>query len=185
MTVRTAVDVLVLIVLGIDLALTAGIIRRLRVTTEHPHAGPPPAKPPPGFQVDLTRDVSPWDDGAAGMVTGPALVAFVAPGCLGCERLSREVDEFGTVPVPFYVIIDPFMHQLPGGSEYLARWPAATARLVAPKALDALDSFDRPDEFPMLVLMRDGHVLASGHRLHDVAKHMVELSAASSHGTSS
>lgn len=166
-----------LVVVLIDLALTAGIIRRLRTMRGHAVTEGPATNPRPGHQVDLTEDSDPWPVEAAPMLTGQALVAFVVPGCLGCGRLQRELEAFGALPVPLYLITDPFFDQT-GGPEYLATWTGPAGRLVAPKSLDVLDSFGRPTEFPTVVLLQDGLVLASGHRLDDVTTPMAQLSAA-------
>jgi hypothetical protein len=180
-SVRTAIDVLLLVVVLIDLALTAGIVRRLRRMPDHAVTERPAPNPRPGYQVDLTKDGEPWPVEAAAMLTGQALVAFVLPGCLGCERLQRDVDAFGALPVPFYLITDPFFDQT-GGPEYLATWTGVAGRIVAPKSMDVLDSFERPDEFPTVVLLQDGRVLASGHRLDDVVTPMAQLSEAAAAG---
>ena len=169
MSVLVAVGVLLLVLVLVDLALTVGIIRRLRGTAT-PTA--PRVNPPRGFRVRLELDE--WPGPAAGMVSGGALVAFVMKDCPGCERLRRHLDEAGPLPVPLYVIGDPITGTPADLTDYLASWPADT-RLIAPRPVDLLDSFGRPDTYPTLVLLRDGVVLASGHRLADIAEPLAEL----------
>jgi hypothetical protein len=115
-----------------------------------------------------------WPSPAADMVSGGALVAFVMKDCPGCERLRRHLDEAGPLAVPRYVIGDPITGTPEDLTDYLAGWPADT-RLIAPRSVDLLDSFGRPDTYPTLVLLRDGVVMASGHRLADVAEPLAEF----------
>ena len=169
MPVLAAVGVLLLVLVLVDLALTVGIIRRLRGDAT-PLA--PRANPPRGFRVSLEKDE--WPSRAADIVSGRALVAFVMKDCPGCERLRRQIDQAGPLPVPFYVIGDPITGAPEDLTDYLASWRADT-RLIAPRPVDLLDSFGRPDTYPTLVLLRDGVVLASGHRLADIAESLAEL----------
>jgi hypothetical protein len=181
--VRTALDILVLVLLALNLALSLGIVRRMRLSADPDrvhggHSSHAPTRPPAGFTVDLSLDEHGWDDPAAAeVVRGSVLAAFVAPGCLGCERLHHELEDYGPLPVPLYVIMDPFMHRTSMGHSYLQTWDQAQARLVAPTPLDILESFGKPDEFPTLVLLRDGLVVASGHRLHEVSRQFGSIPA--------
>jgi hypothetical protein len=167
-TIRTAIETLVLLVLVIDLLLTAGIIRRLRAggaDASHEHGRS--TLPEVGLQVDLARDGVSWPASAVQMLTGSALVAFVTPGCLACERLHREWDAANS-KIPLHVLIDPFEDETELGQGYLRTWSTATSRTVAPAPLDVLDSFGRPEEFPTVLLLQDGRVVASGFKLRDV-----------------
>ena len=166
MSVLVALGILLVVLVVIDLALTAGIIRRLR--TNGTPAVPPNEAPRVGLRVDLARDAQAWPAQASGMLDGITLAAFVVPGCVGCERLRREI-EAAVVLVPFYVIGDPLAD---GNDEYLASWTAAQFHLLAPVPVHELDSFERPITYPSLMLLRDGVVVASGHRLADVSDAM-------------
>lgn len=117
MSVTTAVGILLLIVVSVDLALTAGIIRRLRNLGDVGVAGRPLTNPPSGHRVDLGIDG--WPEAAADMLVGPVLVAFVLPGCMGCERLHREVDSVGGLPVPLYLVGEPFLNEDGAVERYL------------------------------------------------------------------
>jgi hypothetical protein len=171
MSVLVAVGVLLLVLLLVDLALTAGIIRRLRGD-----AIPlgPRTNPRRGFRVSLERDGGEWPSRAAEMVSGQALVAFVMKDCPGCERLRQQIELAEPLPVPFYVVGDPTAGASEELNDYLASWPA-DAQLIAPQPIDLLDSFGRPDTYPTLVLLSEGVVRASGHRMDDVAESMAEL----------
>jgi hypothetical protein len=171
MPVLTAIGVVLLVLVLVDLALTAGIIRRLRGDAT-PLA--PGTNPRPGFRVSLERDSEEWPSGAADMMSDWALVAFVMKDCPGCERLRRQIDLAGPLPVPLYAVGDPSSGAAEQLSDYLASWPART-RLIAPQPIDLLDSFGRPDTYPTLVLLDDGVVRASGHRMNDVADAMAAL----------
>lgn len=171
MPVLTAVAVVLLVLVLVDLALTAGIIRRLRGDAT-PFA--PRTNPRPGFRVSLHEDGQDWPSGAAEMVSGRALVAFVMKDCPGCERLRRQIELAGPLPVPLYVVGDPSAGAVQQLSDYLASWPAR-AWLIAPQPIDLLDSFGRPESYPTLVLLDDGVVRASGHRMDDVADSMAAL----------
>jgi hypothetical protein len=166
MSVLVALGILLLVLVVIDLALTAGIIRRLRL--DGTPAVPSNEAPRVGLRVDLARDGQAWPVQARGMLEGIALAAFVVPGCIGCERLRRDVDA-AAMPVPFYVIGDPLAD---GNDEYLPSWTAAQFQLLAPVPVHELDSFERPVTYPSLMLLRDGVVVASGHRLADVSDAM-------------
>lgn len=168
MDARTAIDALVLLVLAIDLLLTAGIIRRLREPGSRDIDVRRATSPVPGFTVDIGKDEGRWDPAATAMLTGVALVAFVVPGCIGCERLRQEIDTLTQLPAPLFVVGDPVATASPEGLRYLESWSAATARLIAPTRLDALVSFDGPNEFPTVLLLDGARVVASGHRLREV-----------------
>jgi hypothetical protein len=108
------------------------------------------------------------------MVSGASLVALVVPGCPGCERLHREIDAAGGVPLPFYVIGDP---DVEGVEHYLATWTTAQYRIVAPVPTDELVSFAHPRSVPAVMVVKDGVIEASGYRLIDVAQAMQSLLA--------
>ena len=173
MSVLTALGVLLLVLVVVDLGLTVGIVRRLRGDLAPLR---PRTNPERGFRVSLDRDGAEWPAGAAAMLSGHALVAFVAPGCPGCERLRRQIDTAGPPDVPFFVVGDPALGDPAAVLDHLRSWPA-TAHLVAPRSVDTLDSFGHPDTYPTLVLLSDGVVAASGHRLDDVAESLAKLHA--------
>ena len=86
------------------------------------------------------------------------------PGCPGCDRLHHDLDDAGDLPVRLYVIGDPSFED---NEAYLATWTGAHT-LVAPVPAVRLESFDRPDAFPTVVLLEDGVVRAAGYRLSNV-----------------
>jgi hypothetical protein len=164
-TVVAALLVLVAVLLAVNLALSAGIIRRLRAG-ESAHGLPDQRLPAVGNTMDLDRDGAPWPESAGGMTRDVAVAALVMPGCPGCDRLHHELDDAGGLPVPLYVIGDPAFGE--ENDAYLASWTGART-LIAPVSSADLVSFDRPDAFPTVVLLEDGAVRAAGHRLSDVA----------------
>lgn len=170
MSVLTAIGILVLVLVVIDLVLTIGIIRRLRASGVDSTANE--SVPRVGLRVDLTKDAERWPADALGLVSGVSLAVLVLPGCPGCDRLHREIDAAGAVEVPLYLIGDP---QADDSAEYLASWQVADVRIIAPVPLHELDSFERPDAFPAIMLLHDGVVVAGGYQLADVAQAIRDL----------
>ena len=174
MAVLTAVCILLAVLVAVDLLLTVGILRRLRDGAAGTPARPV-ATPAAGHRIDLGLDrPAAWPAEAESLLGGTALVAMVVLGCSTCERLHRAVDELDYgVPIPFVVL----GQDEPGGTEataaYLSTWRAATP-IVAPRAFDELDSFGRPDTYPVVMVVEKGRVVASGHRLHDVTAAMYQ-----------
>ncbi len=164
MTVVAALLVLVSVLLAVNLALSAGIIRRLRAG-ESAGGLPDQRLPAVGSTIDLDRDGARWPEPAGRMTRDIAVAALVMPGCPGCDQLHRELDDAGGLPVPLYVIGDPTFGE--ENDAYLASWVGART-LVAPVPSGSMASFDRPDSFPTVVLLEDGVVRAAGYRLSDV-----------------
>jgi len=169
--VLTAVCILLALLVAIDLLLTVGILRRLRNGVD----GAPPqpvTSPAPGHRIDLRLDRKPWAAEAERLLNGTALVALVVPGCSTCERLHRAIDELDDgVPIPFVVLGQSDYEDAAEVSAYLANWHGATP-IVAPHAFEDLDSFGRPASYPVVVVLENGRVKASGHRLRDVTAAM-------------
>lgn len=171
MAVLTAVCVLLSVLVAVDLLLTVGILRRLRDGADGTPTRPV-ARPARGHRIDLSLDRQPWPAEADRMLNGTALVAMVEVGCSTCERLHRAIGELDYgVPIPFMVLGEP--DDLESTTAYLATWQGATP-VVAPHAFDELDSFDRPDTYPVIMVIENGRVTASGHRLHDVTAAMYQ-----------
>ena len=177
MTVVAALLVLVSVLLAGNLALSAGIIRRLRAGAAD--GGRPDQRLPAlGSTIDLGRDGAPWPEAAGQLTRDVAVAALVMPGCPGCDKLHHELDDAGGLPVPLYVIGDPTFGE--ENDAYLASWAGAST-LVAPVPSDRMASFDRPDSFPTVVLLEDGVVRAAGYRLSDVTPAMKSLLGRTAH----
>jgi hypothetical protein len=171
MAVLTAVCILLSVLVAVDLLLTVGILRRLRDGADGTPARPV-ATPAPGHRIELGLDRQPWPAEAEHMLGGTALVAMVVLGCSTCERVHRAIDELDYgVPIPFMVLGEP--EDLESTTAYLATWQGATP-IVAPHTFDELDSFGRPRTYPVIMVIENGRVTASGHRLHDVTAAMYE-----------
>jgi len=171
LAVLTAVCILLAVLVAVDLLLTVGILRRLRNGADATPARPV-ATPAPGHRIDLSRDRQPWPDGAEALLGGTALVAMVVLGCSTCERLHRAIDELDYgVPIPFLVLGQAEPEEAEATAAYLATWHGATP-IIAPRAFDELDSFGRPDTYPVILVIEDGLVTASGFRLHEVTAAM-------------
>ena len=171
MAVRTAVCILLSVLVAVDLLLTVGILRRLRNGADGAPARPV-ATPAAGHRIDLSLDRDPWPDEAQSLLGGTALVAMVVLGCSTCERLHRAIDELDYgVPIPFVVLGQAEPEEREATAAYLATWRGATP-LIAPRAFDELDSLGRPDTYPVIMVIENGRVTASGHRLHDVTAAM-------------
>ncbi|MEP6697914.1 MAG: hypothetical protein ABJA34_13705 [Pseudonocardiales bacterium] len=169
MSVLIAIGVLVLVLVLIDLALTIGIIRKLRTSAA---ASRQDSAPRVGLRVDLTKDAKPWPAEVLGMMSGISLAVFVLPGCPGCDQLRDELQTAGGLDVPMYLIGDPLAE---GNDEYFGTWPAADVRVLAPVPVHDLNSFEHPDTFPSIALLQDGVVVASGHKLADVSGRVHDL----------
>lgn len=163
MSVEAAVLGLLSIIVVCNLTLTVGIVRHLRGRNV---SGAASFRPAPGFSVDLERD-APWPSQAANMLSGDALVIFSLPGCSGCDRARRDLAARTPDGVDVYLVLDRPLSE-DEWREYVASWPGNPCALLAPHSIDTLNSFDRPLEFPTVVLMRDGAVVASGNSLADV-----------------
>ena len=173
MAVLTAVCVLLAVLVAVDLLLTVGILRRLRNGADGAPARPA-VTPPAGHRIDLSLDRQPWPAEAERLLGGTALVAMVVLGCSTCERLHRAIDQLDYgVPIPFVVLGQSEPEDREATTAYLGGWQGATP-LLAPHAFDELDSFGRPDTYPVLLVLENGRVMASGHRLHDVTAAMYE-----------
>jgi len=168
--VLTAVAIVLAVLVAIDLLLTVGIVRRLR-DGEGLGTGKPVVQPARGHRIDLSRDAKAWPDGAAQLLTGTALVAMVVPGCSTCERLHRAIDELKPLPVPFVVIGQPEFDGLEVTQAYLSGWHDAIP-LLAPLPYEDLESFGRPGAYPVVMMVENGKVTASGNRLHEVTAAM-------------
>ncbi|MDQ2838448.1 MAG: hypothetical protein M3Y42_09470 [Actinomycetota bacterium] len=171
MAILTAVGILLSVLIALDLLLTVGILRRLRNGADGVPTKPT-AVPVQGHRIDLSLDGLPWPDGAAAALAGTALVAMVVPGCSTCERLHRAIDELDYgVPIPFIALGQTEPEDAAVTAGYLASWQGATP-IVAPRAFDELDSFGRPDRYPVIMVVENGRVAASGYRLHEVTAAM-------------
>ena len=166
MSMTTAILVLLSMVTLLNTALIVGIVRRLRNPSTSPLLTP--IRPGPGFTIDLSRDSEQWPSGAHALVAGESLIAFVGPGCPGCESLQAEVRNAGRLDLPLHVIVAPDVADARPDREYLRSWESAAQTLSAPLPFPALDSFGRPDSIPTLLLVRDGVVLSSARRLRDI-----------------
>ena len=173
MAVLTAVCVLLSVLVAVDLLLTVGILRRLRNGADATPAKPLIA-PAPGHRIDLSLDRLPWPAEAEHLLAGTALVALVVPGCSTCERMHRAIDELEDgVPIPFVVLGQSDYEDAEAVADYLAGWHGATP-LIAPHAFDDLDSFGRPGSYPVVLVLENGRVTASGHRLREVTAAMYQ-----------
>lgn len=173
MAVLTAVCILLSVLVAVDLLLTVGILRRLRDGADGLPAQPA-ASPKPGSRIELSRDGKPWPAEAERLLGGTALVALVVPGCSTCERLHRAIDELEDgVPIPYVVLGQSDYEDAETVSAYLAGWHGATP-LIAPHAFDELDSFGRPASYPVVAVLENGRVTASGHRLREVTAAMYQ-----------
>jgi hypothetical protein len=173
LAVLTAVCILLSVLVAVDLLLTVGILRRLRNGADGT-SGPPAASPRPGHRIDLSLDRKPWPAGAAELLGGTALVVLVVPGCSTCERLHQAIDELEDgVPIPFVALGQSDYEDVETVTRYLAGWHGATP-LIAPHAFDELDSFERPASYPVVVVLENGRVKASGHRLREVTAAMYQ-----------
>ena len=173
MAVLTAVCVLLSVLVAVDLLLTVGILRRLRNGADGAPAQPV-TSPAPGHRIDLSLDRKPWPAEAERLLSGTALVALVVPGCSTCERLHRAIDELEDgVPIPYVVMGQSDYEDAETVAAYLAGWHGATP-LIAPHAFDDLDSFGRPASYPVVVVVENGRVKASGHRLREVTAAMYQ-----------
>ena len=171
MAVLTAVCILLTVLVALDLLLTVGILRRLRDGADGT-PGRPVTRPAVGHRIELGLDRQPWPAEAERLLSGTALVALVLTGCSTCERLHRAIDELdGGVPIPFVVLGQPEPDDPLAPAAYLATWQDATP-IMAPHAFEELDSFGRPDSYPVVLVIENGRVTASGHRLHDVSAAM-------------
>jgi hypothetical protein len=173
MAVLTAVCILLAVLVAVDLLLTVGILRRLRNGADGTPAQPA-TSPKPGSRIDLSLDREPWPAEAARLLEGTALVVLVVPGCSTCDRLHRAIDEleYG-VPIPFVALGQADYEDAESVAAYLAGWHGATP-LIAPHAFDELDSFGRPASYPVVAVLENGRVTASGHRLHEVTAAMYQ-----------
>ena len=172
MAVLTAVCILLAVLVAVDLLLTVGILRRLRDGADGT-AARPVSTPARGHRIDLSLDrQAAWPAEAQSLLGGTALVAMVVLGCSTCERLHRAIDDLDYgVPIPFVVLGQPEPEDAEATAAYLATWHGATP-IMAPRAFDELDSFGRPDTYPVIMVVENGRVTASGHRLHDVSAAM-------------
>ena len=125
-----------------------------------------------GHRIDLGLDRAPWPADAERLLDGTALVAMVVPGCSTCERLHRAIDELEDgVPIPYVVMGQSDYEEDAEVNAYLATWHGATP-IIAPHAFDELDSFGRPASYPVVIVVENGRVTASGHRLREVTAAM-------------
>lgn len=171
MAVLTAVCILLSVLVAVDLLLTVGILRRLRNGADGT-SSQPVTSPAPGHRIELGLDRKPWPAEAERLLSGTALVVLVVPGCSTCDRLHRAIDELDYgVPIPYVVVGQADYEDAETVSAYLATWSGATP-LLAPHAFDELDSFGRPASYPVVLVLENGRVTASGHRLREVTAAM-------------
>ncbi len=174
-SVLAAVAVLLAILLVIDLSLTAGIVVKLRIlNTAGGLVSAAAVQPPVGHIVDLSADGVAWPAAAHEMTGGDCIVVLVFSHCPGCQRLHHEMDAFGNLPFPLFVIGDPFTDAPQEVDRYLATWRGAIP-VPAPASLFTLKSMGEPNEMPTIMLLRDGLVVASGHNLRDVSEAMFRV----------
>jgi len=174
-SVLAAVAVLLAILLVIDLSLTAGIVMKLRtLSTAGGLVAKPAVQPPVGHIVDLRVDAVNWPAPAYEMISSDCIVALVFSHCAGCRRLHHEIDTFGSLPFPLYVIGDPFTDDPQDVDRYLATWQGAIA-VPAPAPLFTLKSLAQPNEMPTILLLRKGLVVASGHNLREISDDIFRL----------
>lgn len=173
MTMTAAYIILLTVIELLQLALTVGIIRRLRATG----GGTGPVSsvvidPSPGWVIDLSADEDSWPVEADAMLQGTTLVALVLHGCPACKQLRWDLEKRQELAVPLYVIGEWDDET----NDALASWPHATQSFARPKPLDELPSFDHPSALPALLALQNGVVVAAGYRLIDVEPTVTRLS---------
>ena len=174
-SILLAVCILLSVLVAVDLLLTIGIVRRLKAGASLGGSGEPPARPRPGHRIDPRADPVVWDEAAAAVVTGTAVLILAVSQCAACERLKRELAAHGELPLPVYVMGEPVDD--PGRiAEHLASWPQAISTM-APLGYDELDSLERPTVYPVIAVLENGRVVSSGHRLSAVVAAAYEVAA--------
>jgi hypothetical protein len=169
MTVKVAIEVLVLVALACNLVLTYGLMRKLRSVASRPGALMPPAvRPGRSWRVDPSRDSLPWPETLTEALTGESILILSVPGCPGCETVKRELDFMpeGRLPRTWVLVEPAFLDD--DTTDYLQTWPAHLNREVAPDIFELMSSLDNPTGYPVVMALRDGVVLASGYRIRDV-----------------
>ncbi|WP_418059909.1 hypothetical protein [Pimelobacter simplex] len=172
MTIRSAIEVLVLVTLACNLVLTYGLMRKLRNVGTRPGVVPtaPAVKPAKSWVVDPSRDAHPWSESLLQALVGDSVLILSVPGCPACETVKRELDFVagGGFP-PIWVLVEPaFIDE--DAADYLQTWPDHLNRGVAPDIFELMASLDNPAGYPVVMALRDGVVLASGYRLRDVVE---------------
>ena len=173
-SVLAALCVLVSVLVAVDLLLTVGILRKLRDGASLGLPPEPPAKPRRGHRIDPRRDPVEWDETAAAAVTGTAVLVLTVPGCSACERLKREITAHGELPLAMYVMGQPVDDPV-RTADYLASWQATA--VMAPMGYDELESLERPEVYPVIAVLENGRVVASGHRFNAVSAAIYEVAA--------
>lgn len=163
-----------------NLALTFGLVRRLRMALEDGGIAPGGSIDVPGFPVVGSR-VDPFAaqtlDGEslsdADLSAGPAVVAYFSVGCPACVKVKKKLLARG-VSGPLTVIVAGE----PGDLEAIAL--AEEFMTIAEKvavveqdsaAVEAL----RVEGYPTLVRLEDGVVQASGYKLDAIAAQLVPV----------
>lgn len=135
------------------------------------------AIPDRGFRLSLDDDLT-WPSSVMRVFDDEVWVAFVVMECLSCQILREEFDSDLRAHPDLVVIAAP------DDSPDLAReylndfWSFAAERIVAPKGLEQLTGFGGPNEFPTLVALRQGEVVASAHRLAHLRRKLEEVGLA-------
>lgn len=142
MSVMVAWSALLTIAVSLEIVLTIFILRVLR--RRGPSSGPTRvARPVPGTRLSVADE---WDWSLSmrtQLSQGSALVAFVVPGCLGCQVLRGEFDRLHFSSAPLVVIADQERGGL-ASREYLAvTWANALMTAIAPAPLETLEEFGR------------------------------------------
>lgn len=173
MSILVAVVILLTLLVTIDLALTVGIVRRLRAD-----GAPAPASPPvlpPGYAVEPHRDDTPWPAELLQVLTGDWLVVLTMRGCRSCDTVRRELSARRPLGLPACVLVDPATGTPSELAEFLSRWEVDMAR-VAPSEFDVMLSIGGgAPSYPALILLRDGRVVESGARV----RHLTTLQSRS------
>lgn len=162
----TVIAVLAVAVEAIVLCAMTAQIRRF---AQQRRERPTPTAPQPGHRINLSVDRDSWDPKFERMAVGYSLVILTVPGCAACEAVKRELrDTAFPEDWTVYAVVDPYVRELDDREAFLSEWKDCDVAGFAPAALSALRSFDNPDEFPTVVLLRDGLVVASGFHVRDL-----------------
>lgn len=148
MTMWAAIDVVISVVVFVNLGITVAILRRLR--TGSLGARQSDLEPRPGFVVDLTRDGGTWSPRATAILTGTVAVAFVAPGCAGCDNLRAELHRAERLTFPLFAVVDGDQPQTRAYADQVATWRHVAGVHFAPGPANALPSFSSPSSCPPL-----------------------------------
>lgn len=164
MSVVVAWSGLLTIGLVINLLLTASVLRLLRNRESGGSSAARIARPAPGTELRVDP-LWGWPDECQRLLEGTALVAFVVPGCVGCQILRSEFEKVPVPSVPLVVIADQEREGLSAAAYLADTWAIARLGVAAREPLPTVDQLGRPDELPVIALVRNGTVVASAHRL--------------------